>query len=587
MAMQRAAVVASTPSSSSVRRGNAKQTQQPVRRHHHRHLRASASTNNTATNSNNSNSSNSVSVVPTPTLLPGGGGGGGRAASSAVAPLRAIMSPSLESSLSSAGALLSPLPTKVKVVAVVPATARSFLPYPPGLPIDMGAGPDWMEVMQHMALRLTWADPGFALDVIPDDAPIERIRAAAMDADVFVVMGVQDPVVGKQIADALAGVPTGAALGCCSALDGQSRIVYQPITELRAMEAKLVPWGQASKDLRLMDQVTALYKRENHLDLLFLHLLLIDASGTRVPAVDINQDLNIGNVFCIAKNCNKQLMACYGNALCPQLLDCIDACGLNDQVCTYTCIRSFQNPEFQGLARCMLHKHNCLGNDAQRPELPEVLPMTSFRGEPLTHDTAEAIMQGWYGELPFSWLAVAGQNPAYDHFPCQYQIWYRGKAKGAFWYNPVFKVNTLTGEEVWRRSDYRCKRGDTPGTFFFSFMDNGVTSLEYWRIVDCDDDLAWSLYYYAGAAKVAGQAYIGAVLATKDGKWPGPEHMPRIEKSLWEGCGVKLWEMCEVDNCNCGDAPLDLLHDAVMMNPLVPFKGVVAGPGALKGAGPR
>ena len=39
--------------------------------------------------------------------------------------------------------------------------------------------------------------------------------------------------------------------------------------------------------------------------------------------------------------------------------------------------------------------------------------------------------------------------------------------------------------------------------------------------VDCDDDLEWSLYYYAGAAKVAGQAYIGAVLATKDGKWPG------------------------------------------------------------------
>jgi hypothetical protein len=42
-------------------------------------------------------------------------------------------------------------------------------------------------------------------------------------------------------------------------------------------------------------------------------------------------------------------------------------------------------------------------------------------------------MQGWYGAesdgmLPYSWLAVAGQNPAYDHFPCQYQIWYKGRA---------------------------------------------------------------------------------------------------------------------------------------------------------------
>ena len=95
----------------------------------------------------------------------------------------------------------------------------------------------------------------------------------------------------------LAGVPTGAALGCCPTLDDQSRVVFQPATNLRAMEAQLIPWGQAAKDLRLMEQVTGLYDRANHLDLLFLHLLLIDASGTRVPAVDINQDLNVGNVW--------------------------------------------------------------------------------------------------------------------------------------------------------------------------------------------------------------------------------------------------------------------------------------------------
>ena len=353
------------------------------------------------------------------------------------------------------------------------------------------------------------------------------------------------------------------------------------MTDLRAMQAKLLPWGRAAKDLRLMEQVSGLFDRKNHLDLLFLHLLLIDASGARVPAVDINQDLNVGNVFCIAKNCNKQLLACYQNDRCKLSLDCIDACGLNDQVCTYTCIRSYQNVEFEKLARCMLHSHNCLGNDAIRPELPEVLPITTFRGEPLTHDAAEAIMQGWYGDgpnmKPYSWLAVAGQNPAYDHFPCQYQIWYRGKARGSFWYNPVFKVQTLDGKEVWRRSDYRCKRGDVPGTFYFSFMDNGVTSLEYWRIVDAADDLEWSLYYYAGAAKVAGQSYIGAVLATKDGKWPDVKHLPRIEKSLWEGCGVKLWEMCEVDNCDCGGAPLDPYHAPVMMPSLI---GAGAGEGA-------
>ena len=53
----------------------------------------------------------------------------------------------------------------------------------------------------------------------------------------------------------------------------------------------------------------------------------------------------------------------------------------------------------------------------------------------------------------------------------------------------------------------------TPGTFMFTFMDNGVTSQEYWRIVDCADDLTWSLYYYAGAAKVGPGRYCQALHA--------------------------------------------------------------------------
>ena len=35
---------------------------------------------------------------------------------------------------------------------------------------------------------------------------------------------------------------------------------------------------------------------------------------------------------------------------------------------------------------------------------------------------------------------VAGQNAAYDQFPCQYQIFYRGKARQSLWYDPVFQV---------------------------------------------------------------------------------------------------------------------------------------------------
>ena len=121
------------------------------------------------------------------------------------------------------------------------------------------------------------------MDVFLHDADPALIDASAARADVFVVVGVHDDALAARLADQLAAVPTGAALGCCDALDAQSRVVFQPVNDLRAMEAKLNPWGRASKDLRLMEQVRGLFSRENHLDLLFLHLLLVDASGTRVP----------------------------------------------------------------------------------------------------------------------------------------------------------------------------------------------------------------------------------------------------------------------------------------------------------------
>lgn len=47
-------------------------------------------------------------------------------------------------------------------------------------------------------------------------------------------------------------------------------------------------------------------------------------------------------------------------------------------------------------------------------------------------------------------IQVCGQNPAYDFFPSQHQIFYRGRGPGVMWYDPVFKVFTINGEEVSR-----------------------------------------------------------------------------------------------------------------------------------------
>ena len=96
------------------------------------------------------------------------------------------------------------------------------------------------------------------------------------------------------------------------------------------------------KDKKKFLQMKTLFERKNHLDLLFMSLVLIDAcevSGLSVPEVAINQEINIGNVWCIAYNCGSKLLDCYKNPRCRKSLDCVDACGMNDQVCTYTCDR--------------------------------------------------------------------------------------------------------------------------------------------------------------------------------------------------------------------------------------------------------
>ncbi|CAI7761911.1 unnamed protein product [Closterium sp. NIES-54] len=236
-------------------------------------------------------------------------------------------------------------------------------------------------------------------------------------------------------------------------------------------------------------------------------------------------------------------------------------CGPTDQVCSYQCIVSYETPKFEAFSLCVLQKHNCLGMTAEIRDRPTVLPLTHLRGQPVTHERAEDIFVGWLGQLPWSWRVVAGQNAAYDQFPCQYQIFYRGKARGSVWYDPVFTIRTLDGRSLWRRRHYRVRRGKVPGTFTFTVLDNGVISEEFWRIVDVTDDFQWGLFYYSGAARAAGQSYTGAVLVSKDGEWPGPEHAVRLKAAL-DRCGIKEWELYRVDNSCCENAPLGLPEDA-------------------------
>ncbi|CAM9746847.1 unnamed protein product [Ectocarpus sp. 8 AP-2014] len=463
-------------------------------------------------------------------------------------------------------------PVRARILAVAPDGVAS--PFE-----DRGTAVPWFEVWDHIAKRVKWADTGVEMKVFREeslrkdkDSSGERARFndLAARSDVFVGSAIQDPATAEWIASVIekADITTRFSAGCPPELARTSLVgKYRPDPPAPAFVRILPdflrdliggPNSGTKTDRVLWETLNNFYERNSSEDLTFLSLVLVDSYVTTVPRVTgIGKDSNPDTVDCMMENCKQEVIDCAKDADCRACISCLTACPPNDQVCAYRCITSYETKTMEMFSLCVLQKNNCMCNSAEIPTLPDPPAQATFRGKPLTHDTAQDLFMGWLGKEAYSWKVVCGQNPAYDFFPSQHQIFYRGRGEGQMWYDPVFKVVTIKGEEVWRRRHYRVKPAVTPGTFRFSVLDNGVVSNEYWRIIDVSDDLSWGVFYYAGAATAAGQSYTGSLLVSRDGDWPEEKEMERVEKAF-DACGIKLWELFPVDNTNDEGAPLGL-----------------------------
>ncbi|KAG6773629.1 hypothetical protein POTOM_020921 [Populus tomentosa] len=452
----------------------------------------------------------------------------------------------------------------VRIVTIVGAGSISPLKRTP-----------WEEVMLHTAKRLKWVDEGYDMLVFTDDLyqskdQTEILLKALSCADILLIVAVTDQESVKWIETESKNVPNIVCFDSSPNLVnklGGSYVQNETSGTLFAKTFEISLSKKASDSMDVVQTVSDAWKRHNSDDIRFCLLVIINAYIRPVPILKNLRSKGFSTLNCMVKNCGPQILNCLLDPDCRKALQCLNKCSPVDQVCNYRCIASYESPNLEAFSLCVLQKNNCLELDAKIPEKPFVPPMARFRGEDLSHETAEDLFVGWLGSLDWSWRVIAGQNPAYDQFPCQYQLFYRGKAKGSFWYEPVFQVKTLEGKVVWRRRKYRVKRDKIPGTFYFSVLDNGVVSNECWTIVDVSDDFSWGLFHYNGAARVAGQAYTGAVLVSPDGAYPDEKESKRLASAL-EKCGIKEWELFTVDNCSCQDPPLGLpegssLHSAI------------------------
>jgi len=178
---------------------------------------------------------------------------------------------------------------------------------------------------------------------------------------------------------------------------------------------------------------------------------------------------------------------------------------MRDQVGSYRVIVSRETPQLEDFSLCILQKNNVFGCDADILDNPRVPLIKRWQGRAVDQKAARAIFIGHFDceetdpsasqKLPWSWKIVTGANPAYDAFNAQHQLFYPSKkSKSALWYDPVFKVETLDGRQVWTKRHYRVtprevapdlrgENGTSAGAWTLSTLDNGVISKEFWTIV--------------------------------------------------------------------------------------------------------
>lgn len=451
----------------------------------------------------------------------------------------------------------------------------------------------WSEVLPHIAQRLQWTDPSYRVRV----HDIHALQQDLMEkSDILVAIRIHDIDLTDAVLQAAQNASTFFAIDSHQMLQNLSKIdnmlvpqdgENQPNAFLHTLLSLFSNENSKKKQetIEASKLIKELYSRRTADDFLYCFLVLINSAVRPVPMIaNSTKQANAGikELSCMVSKCGKEIFQCFTDSTCRAGLDCLNGCSFNDQVCSYRCIVSYESPQFQAFSLCILQKHNCLGlTKTEIPALPDPEPMHAFQGRKMTHELAEDIFVGWLkgtttalvpeGAVrePFSWRVFAGKNAAYDHFPCQYQLFFPGKAKQSFWYQPVFKIITLDGRAVWRERLYRVRRRKEPGTFRLSVLDNGVTSLENWTILDCAKDLEWCVFNYNGAASAAGLSYTGAILTSKSGEWPTEASaLERIESAL-DRAGIKMWELSTVSNKGCGDAPLTPSDVALLSSSLL------------------
>ncbi|GKY99092.1 hypothetical protein MPSEU_000864700 [Mayamaea pseudoterrestris] len=355
-----------------------------------------------------------------------------------------------------------------------------------------------------------------------------------------------------------------------------------------SLSSRLLPWTSEASAKRLHDQMINLFERFTSDDFAFAAMLFLNAfSGHQVDWVKHSIDAtwekgpvrNAQELYAMVDKCGDCITRCVKDDNCRECIGKLTAIDSRDQVTSYRTIVSYESELLKEFTLCIMTKNNIFQCAATIPIFPKVAPISSWRNSPLTEEAAKSILVGHLDDpsapdgslrLSVSWKVACGANVAYDQFPSQNQLFYPAARGRDMWYDPVFRVETLDGRNVWCKRHYKVRPAERPGTFRLSVLDNGVTSNEFWTIIGVADDLSWCAMHYAGAASEVGQRYLGGLLCTPDGQLPDQHVLPEIWE-VFRSAGIEPWELYRVTNddtsegaLEAGAPPLDFYRSEVL-----------------------
>ena len=466
----------------------------------------------------------------------------------------------------------APTGRSASIVFVTPASPLSRSPFGATSPAP---GPAWTEVASHLTARLPGFDERISASVVAEN----EISSLA-SADLVICLGVSSaaaPALRKSI-----GSTALLTYGCEADVTALQQVGSYSVgaegadAATQAVQATTMPWADVARGKRLVEQCTDLFSRNSSEDMLYAIFFVLHAFVIEMPIVKytVNPTWEKGGLqnakefLSMCDKCGDKIGSAILDPETKATIDLLNACDMRDQVGSYRVIVSYETPLLEEFSLCILQQNNCFECDAAILDTPRVPLLGQWRGEPVDDASARQIFIGHFDcaeshpeasqKLAWSWKVVCGANPAYDAFPAQHQIFYPSeKSKNSLWYDPVFKVNTLDGRDVWCKRHYKCvprtvapdlavPGGSSAGAWTLSTLDNGVISKEHWTTVDAADDLSWAVFHYSGAAAVVGQSYLGGLLCSADGQWPerarsGPE-LERIQ-AAFRKCAIEQWEL--------------------------------------------